>query len=353
MTDSEAKADPDSPKTTPAQVAPASRTAEELPAASPVKAAARAAKAPKVTAGPSAGLREMLDHAQNQRQAEVLATRLAVLKQQETRVTGQIEETRVRTQDLVVRKAEQAKRIRDKAEALRKMHEQDGFYQEHHHPEHDKGRQASTLPNLPNIGEGEPLVPSSHHSAIQELHQAQTPRLGLSATSLKSGQTPRKLSSQAPQPASGQKTPRSGRSSFVAPKSAELTPRVQSSRIQTSDIVQLAHAQLASKWQQENNQRDPAMLGQYGGQGERIWMHPRQQTDAKDRLKDATIPAQIAKYSPKDLVAQMAKKEVELKARLEAARRTQLAADDALEARFKVYSAQQVSARKAIRDGNY
>lgn len=349
MADSPAKvsAEPSSPL---GRTEPSKATADDD--ASPGKVRNRVAKAPKVTAG----LQEMLDRASDQRQTEVLATRLAVLKQQEQRVSGQIEQTKARTQHMITRKEEQGQRIREKAEALRKMHLEAGFY-----VEHDR----SKAQTMPFIAESEPLAlePRSHQSlvgsqVIGSQVQAATPRPGLSSHSVRSTHSPR-LSQAAPSQLAASQTPRqgsfadgprSGQSSHAASK--VTTPRVLSSRIQTSDIVQLVHAQAVLRVNHATNQREPAVLGAYAGEGERIWMPPREGVDAAVP-KDATIPARIAKMNPKQLVAKMEKKEAELKARLDSARKAQLVADDALQARFKTYSAMQVSARKAIREGSY
>lgn len=304
-------------------------------------------------AGPpkiAGGLQGMLDQASTQRKAEVLATRLALLKQQETRVTGETEETRRRLEELALRKEVQERRIREKTEALREMHRADACYQAHAH----KKAQA-----LPPVGEDDALAQLSRQAAAQgSPQQAETPRQGLSSQDPFTASLPMARESLSARPGvSSQSLAQSPR--VFSGQSARLL----SSRLQTSDIVDLAHAQVASKKDLPTNRREKARLGAYVNACERVWMSPRlgpgansQSPKAKSlarKERDATIPGKISEMDPKELVEKMAKKELELKARVESARKAQILADSELESGFKSFFAMQVSARKAIREGEY
>lgn len=276
----------------------------------------KAGKAPKVTAG----LQEMLDHASNQRKAEVLATRLAVLKQQEARVIDQTEVTRLRIASLGVRKHGQEQRIFQKAEALRKMHREDAFWSHAEKPQKVSDKALLAGAEQPEAATAEV------EAAAQSL--TQTPRLSAAQTGnqVSAARTPRTPREAASQLASAQRS-RVG-SMVVGGKSREQTPGLSttlSTRLQTGDVVGMAHAQVVlQKCRKENLPKDTQIM-----------------------------PPSLSKYHPKDLVAKMSKKEAELQARLEEARKAQLAMDEILASRFKVFSAQQISHTKNIRDGVY
>lgn len=296
----------------------------------------------------SAGLQLMLDRVADQREAEVLATRLSLLKQQEVRVLGQTEMTRLRLQDLSVAKDRQQRHILEKEEALRQLHRADPAYQIHCAT---KERKAQALPTSP-VAAALPLV-AGDDSLAQFAREAALAGSGQALALSPQVQPPRLCDSlQAPNSARPAVTPRLGVSSQSV--NQFHSPRILSARLQTSDIVGLAHAQVAAKSNMANNRREKARLGAYVGIGcERIFMTPALAPGGGARVRDATIPGQIGQMDPKDLVAKMTKKEVELKERLEGARRAQVLADSELESSFKSFSAMQVSARKAIRDGSY
>jgi len=296
----------------------------------------------------SAGLQLMLNRVADQKEAEVLATRLSLLKQQEMRVLGQTEMTRIRLHDLSAAKERQERHILEKEEALRQLHRADPAYQIHCATQ---GQKVQALPGaaaLPVVAGDDSLAKFAREAALAGSGQLV---LAPMALALSPQLQPPRLgdSLQAPNSARPAVTPRSSHS-----MSQFQSPRILSARLQTSDIVGLAHAQIAAKSNMANNRREKARLGAYVGVGcERIFMTPALAPGGGARVRDATIPGHIAKMDPKDLVAKMTRKEEELKERLESARRAQLLADSELESSFKSFSAMQVSARKAIRDGSY
>merc|ERR1719253_1176381 len=131
------------------------------------------ASQPPLASCVTSGLQEMLDKARAQRKAEVLAMRLALLHQQEARVTHQTETTKSALQDLALRKEEQERRIHEKEEALRKMHQADAFY--HEHGAAHKAPAASQ-PSAPVVTEDDALARLANSSGLQM--QAATPRMG-------------------------------------------------------------------------------------------------------------------------------------------------------------------------------
>jgi len=302
----------------------------------------------------SAGLQLMLNRVADQKEAEVLATRLSLLKQQEMRVLGQTEMTRIRLHDLSAAKERQERHILEKEEALRQLHRADPAYQIHCATQGHKVQAlpaSAALPGaaaLPVVAGDDSLAKFARDAALAGSGQLV---LAPMALALSPQLQPPRLgdSLQAPNSARPAVTPRSSHS-----MSQFQSPRILSARLQTSDIVGLAHAQIAAKSNMANNRREKARLGAYVGVGcERIFMTPALAPGGGARVRDATIPGHIAKMDPKDLVAKMTRKEEELKERLESARRAQLLADSELESSFKSFSAMQVSARKAIRDGSY
>lgn len=305
----------------------------------------------------SAGLQLMLNRVADQKEAEVLATRLSLLKQQELRVLGQTEMTRVRLQDLSAAKERQERHILEKEDALRQLHRADPAYQIHCVTQERKVQALPAFASSP-VAAALPVVAGDDALAkfAREAALAGSGPLALAPPALVLSpqlQPPRLGDSlQAPNSARPAFTPRQGVSSQSL--NQFQSPRILSARLQTSDIVTLAHAQVAAKCNLAGNRREKARLGAYVGIGcERIFMTPALAPGGGARVRDATIPGQIARMDPKDLVAKMTKKEGELKERLESARRAQLLADSELESSFKSFSAMQVSARKAIRDGTY
>lgn len=349
--------------------APSPQAATESPMDKPSpKAKSKVSKPALVTSG----LQDMLDQARNQRQAEILATRLALLKQQEDRVITETEQTRMRMNHLAMRKEQQEQRIRDKKEALGKLHREDAFYADHSKghkaAEHTEGR--GPLDMIAGVTSQQPLDgenASPSHPSASPVKPA-TPLQGTAAQSFYN--TPPAAMSQSFHSVASAKASQSPavagsrKNSLAATHSGWMTPRksgsqitpriILSSRLHTSDVCDLAHAQTILRNHHAANRRSPAVLGAYAGEGEqRIWMPPREAAKPAADPFDVAIPDKLAKMNPKDLINKLAKKEEELKVRLENARRAQLAADAELDAKFKDFTSLQVSARRAFRDGDY
>lgn len=277
-----------------------------------------------------------------QQKAEALAARLALLEQQETRVKAQTEETQRNLQALAVAKQLQERRINDKVEALRDLHRGDAFYQGQAHKE------LSSRCDL----EGDAL-------AQLELPPQLTSRSSGQEQGWLQPTTPRGLSSQAPPTP---RTPRTGipeysrgavtQSPFPGSGSQPGT-RGGTSRLQTSDILQSRRAQLVAKSKLAGSQREKIRLGGYSYHGNRMWMEPSLGAAGSPKAQAVEVPEKLAKMDTQELVDRMAKKEIEMKSRLEAAKKAQALANNDLASRLKSFSSVQTSARKAIREGSY
>lgn len=278
----------------------------------------------------------MFDQARMQQKAEALAARLALLEQQETRVKVQTEETQRNLQALAVAKQLQEQRIHHKVEAIRDLHRGNAFY----HGQAHKELSSRCDP------EGAQLDFPPQPSSGQEQGWLQTT-------------TPRGLNSQAPPTP---RTPRTGipeysrgavtQSAFPGSGSQPGT-RGGTSRLQTSDILQSRRAQLVAKSKLAGSQREKIRLGGYSYHGNRMWMEPSLGAAGSPKAHALEVPEKLAKMDTQELVDRMSKKEIEMKSRLESAKKAQTLANNDLASRLKSFSSVQTSARKAIREGSY
>jgi len=241
-------------------------------------------------------------------------------------------------------------------QALRDMHQKDAFYQGH-------AKTQQSLAHVPEEDALAQLAQTQQSNAGSQPGVPATPRLSVHAASVQV-QYPYSQMHSSPKAEASQSGCQSAResrkvSTTSAAEQKAMTPRILSSRLQTSDIVDLAHAQIAMNKNQAMNRRDKARMGAYAGQAnpqteQRIWMSPRTHPAGKPPPHAGhDVPGKISKMNPKDLVEKMTKKEMELKQRLEGARKAQIVADVELDKGFKEFHAMQVSARKAIREGSY
>eukprot|EP00930_Biecheleria_cincta_P104390 TRINITY_DN96662_c0_g1_i1.p1 TRINITY_DN96662_c0_g1~~TRINITY_DN96662_c0_g1_i1.p1 ORF type:complete len:289 (+),score=58.39 TRINITY_DN96662_c0_g1_i1:100-966(+) len=288
----------------------------------------------------------MVEQARMQQKAEALSARLALLEQQETRVKSQTEETQKYLRALAVAKQLQEQRVHDKVEALRELHRKDALRQGHVHQEPSSSldlEEDDALPQLDVL----PQLTSRSTRREQGWRETATPRV-MSPKASPTPRTPRAGSthySQGP----GAATFHSG---FPGSGSQPAT-RCGTSRLQTSDILQNRHAQLAARKRLANSQREKIKLGGYSFHGNRMWMEPSLGAQGSPRPQKVEVPEKFAKMDTKELVDRMSKKEIEMKSRLEAAMKAQASANNDLASRLKSFSSVQTSACRAIREGIY
>lgn len=267
--------------------------------------------------------------------AEALATRLAMLEKQEQRVKAQTNQTQRHLKELAVKKEWHEQRIHDKVEELREMHRADPFYK-HETTKGPKDPEGGALPQPESSTQVDALPQLTSRSAGQE-EQPQTA-------------TPKKLSSQAPL------TPREPRAGGAVTHSGlpDSQAGTNTSRLHTSDILQNRYATLAAQREKANVARTKPRIGAYSFNGNRMWIEPgRVELSPPKTREPPTIPESLAKMDTKELVDKMTKKEIEIKERLDAARKAQTAANIDLASRLKSFESMQASARKAIREGVY
>mmetsp|Transcript_48917 Transcript_48917/g.77249 ORF Transcript_48917/g.77249 Transcript_48917/m.77249 type:complete len:303 (-) Transcript_48917:44-952(-) len=291
-----------------------------------------------------ANVQEMIQHRSDQMKAEDLARRLCLLRRKEMEQKQDTEQTYRMAQELSQRREKDMKRVREKEEGLRKLRAlyQIGVAQKPKNPNADS-QVAECDPLMMSLDEAEDAVDqqdisccgvrgSSDNSVLRSARGMGTGSPSLVKSSLKS-----------PMRNTG------------ATKSSDT----HFSRFPTADMMHLGYAQGAMVNRGAGADGHKVRLGAYAFDGNRLWMSPKGFVGATGATQTEKSPRKgplsrtPPKLEPKELVRQLAKKERELQDRLDAAKYAHELAEKDLENSFKSFTAVQVSARKAIREGNY
>lgn len=289
-----------------------------------------------------ANVQEMMAHRSDQMKAEGIAQRLCLLRRKELEQKQETEQTHRMAQDLIQRREEHVKRVKEKEEGLRK---------------HRALYNIGAIQKLQNQQTAEFTATEEAETVFDPAEASQCGVYGgscddsvLRSPVCLSARSPNSLVKSSP------KSPKSPLRNTGATKSSDT----HFSRFPTADMMRLGYAQGAMVNRGAGSESHKIRLGSYAFDGSRLWMTPAKgiaaaapNIEQSPRKEGGAFSRKPPSMEPKELVRQLAKKEKELQDRLDKAKYAHEQAEKDLENTFKSLTAAQISSRRAIREGNY